>query len=146
MRSIKFTEAAVGCLINLFVLGFLCWALYMGFVGFRVETNGEVAEGHVSNLEVRDGGTYMAVVEFEVNGQTYSFKDDTAAYPPKYELGENVIVRYDRSNPNIAQIDSKFPLWLFPSCMIAGLIIALVVVNIWGWKMWKRGEEMIDLL
>ncbi len=133
-------------LVNLFVLGFLCWALYMGLVGFRVETNGETTEGYVSDLELRDGGVYRAVVDFEVNGQTYSFKDDTSSNPPKYELGENVMVRYDRTNPNIAQIDSKFPLWLFPSCTIIGLILALVVVNIWGWRMWKRGQEMIDLL
>ncbi|MBC7876000.1 MAG: DUF3592 domain-containing protein [Anaerolineales bacterium] len=144
-----FDKVYRGCgwlLVNFFVLGFLCWALYAGFVGFRVETNGEIAEGHVSHLEPRDGGAYRAVFEFEVNGQTYSFNDDTSARPPKYELGEAVTVRYDRTNPNIAQVDdSPFPLWLFPSCTIVGLLIALIVVNIWGWRAWKRGEEIIDL-
>src|SRR5436190_18066021 len=88
-----------GCgwlLINLFVLGFLCWGLYAGFVGYRVESNGETVPGHVVALHPFDGGTYSAVVEFEVNGQTYSFEDDTTANPPKYEVGEDVVVRYDR--------------------------------------------------
>jgi hypothetical protein len=135
-----------GCgwlLINLFVLGFLCWGIYASFVGFRVETNGAITEGHVSDLELRDGGTYRAVFEFEVNGQTYSFNDDSSSNPPKYELGENVTIRYDISNPNIAQVDSPIPLWLFPSCTVAGLFIAFIGVNIWGWRAWKRGEEMI---
>jgi hypothetical protein len=137
-----------GCgwlLINLFVLGFLCWGLYAGVVGYRVEANGMMTEGHVSDLELRDGGTYMAVVEFEAEGQTYSFKDDTAANPPEYDLGETVAVRYDRSNPNIAHIDGAFPVWLFPSCVVIVLFLALIGVNIWGWRSWKRGEEMIEL-
>jgi hypothetical protein len=138
-----------GCgwlLINLFILGFLCWASYAGFVGYRVESNGETTEGAVVGLDHFDGGTYSAIIEFEVDGQTYSFEDDTASNPPKYEIGETVIVRYDRTNPNLAQVDSAFPLWLFPSCAVAGLFLALIVANIWGWRAWKRGEEMIDLL
>lgn len=138
-----------GCgwlLINLFVLGFLCWGLYQSFVGYRVEANGETTEGYVSGLEPRDGGTYRAVIDFEVDGKTYSFHDDSSSNPPRFELGELVMVRYDRSNPNIAQVDSQFPLWLFPSCIVAGLFVALIVVNIWGVRAWKRGEEMIDLV
>lgn len=138
-----------GCgwfLINLFVLGFLCWGLYASFVGYRVEANGEVAEGYVSDLELRDGGTYKAVFTFEVNGESYSFKDDSSSYPPKYELGETVTVRYDRSNPDIARVDGAFPVWLIPSCVVIFLIFTLIGVNIWGWRAWKRGEEMIDLL
>ncbi|MBI3153550.1 MAG: DUF3592 domain-containing protein [Chloroflexi bacterium] len=142
----KFYRGCGWLLINLFVMGFLCWGLYGSFVGFRVETNGEVTEGSVVGLDHFDGGTYSAIVEFEVNGQAYSFEDDTASSPPKYEIGETVPVRYDQSNPNLAQIDSKVPLWLFPSCSVLVLILALIGVNIWGWRAWKRGEEMVDLL
>jgi hypothetical protein len=137
-----------GCgwlLINLFILGFLCWGLYGSFVGYRVESNGETTQGHVVALDHVDGGTYSAIVEFEVNGQTYSLDDDSASNPPKYEIGENVTVRYDRSNPNIAHIDGVMPVWLFPSCAVIILFLALIGVNIWGWRAWKRGEEMIDL-
>lgn len=143
-----FEKLYMGCgwlLVNLFVMGFLCWALYASFVGFRVETNGEIAEGHVVGLDHSDG-TYSAVVEFEVDGQSYTFEDDTASNPPKYEIGETVVVRYDRSNPNLAQIDSKFPLWLFPTCSVLFLIAAWIGVNIWGWRAWKRGEAMVDLV
>ena len=142
----SFDKIYRGCgwlLINLFVLGFLCWSLYEGFVGFRVESNGETTEGYVSDLQLRDGGTYRAEITFEVNGQSYSFSDTTSSNPPRFDLGETVTVQYDRSNPNMARIDSQFPTWLFPSCAIAFLFVALIVVNIWGWRAWKRGEEML---
>lgn len=139
----KFYRGCIWLLINLFALGFMCWSLYMVFVGFRVETNGETTEGHVSRLESGDGGTYTAVVEFEVDGETYSFRDTTSSYPPKYDPGESVTVRYDRTNPNFAQIDGVLPLWLFPSCIVTALIVVLIVVNIWGVRAWKRGEEML---
>lgn len=138
-----------GCgwlLINLFVLGFLCWGLYQSFVGFRTETNGATTEGYVSGLESRDGGTFTAVITFEVDGQTYTFRDSTSSNPPRFDIGETVTVRYDRSNPNFAQIDRALPLWLFPSCMVAGLFVGLIVINIWGVRMWKRGEPMIDFI
>ena len=138
-----------GCgwlLVNLFILGFLCWALYASFVGYRVESNGETAEGSVIGLDHFEGGTYSAIIEFEVEGQIYSFEDDTASNPPKYEIGETVIIRYDRTNPHLAQIDNALPLWLFPCSAVAGLFVALIVANIWGWRAWKRGEEMIDII
>ncbi len=142
----SFDKIYRGCgwlLVNLFVLGFLCWSLYEGFVGFRVESSGETTEGYVSDLQLRDGGTYRAEITFEANGQTYSFNDTTSSNPPRFDLGETVTVLYDRSNPNIARIDSQLPVWLFPSCAIVFLFIALIVVNIWGWRAWKRGEEML---
>lgn len=138
-----------GCgwlLVNLFILGFLCWGLYLVFVGYRVEANGETTEGHVARLERRDGGTYRAVIEFEVDGKTYSFNDSTSSNPPRFDLGETVVVLYDRSNPDLAQIDGRFPSWLFPASMVAGLFVALIAVNIWGVRAWKRGDEIIDLL
>ncbi|WKZ46729.1 MAG: DUF3592 domain-containing protein [Anaerolineales bacterium] len=143
----SFDKLYRGCVligVNLFVLLFLCWSLYKGFVGFRVESNGDTTEGTVVRYEERDGGTVKAVISFDVNGESYTFTDDVASRPPRFELGEIVTVRYDRSNPNIAQIDdSPFPLWLFPSCWVAGLFVALIGVNIWGWRAWKRGEEML---
>lgn len=132
--------------INFFVMIFLCWSVYASFVGFRVETNGATTKGSVVGQDHFDQGAYSAIVEFEVNGQTYRFEDDTASNPPKYEIGEEVMVRYDVSNPDVAQIDSPVPLWLVPTCALMFMIVTLIGVNIWGWRAWKRNEEMIDLI
>jgi len=147
--SDTFSKIYGGCgllVVNLLILGFLCWGIYKGVVGVMVEINGEVTEGSVIRLEPRDGGTFRAKFEFEVNGVTYTFDDDSSSNPPKYGLGETVTIRYDRNDPNRASIDSVFPLWLFPSCTTAGLIIALVVVNFFGIRAVKRGDEIIDFI
>lgn len=137
-----------GCgwlLINLFVLGFLCLASYWSFIGYRVEAHGETAQGHVVDLDL-DEGTYTAYFEFEVDGQTYIIEDDSSSNPPKYELGEDVTILYDRTNPNRAHVDGVAPVWLFPGCTVLVMIVALIGVNIWGWRAWKRGEEILDPL
>ena len=139
----KLYRGCIWALINLFVLGFLCWGLYKGFVGFRVESNGATVEGTVVRHEPRDGGTFRVVVSFDVDGETYYFTDDSSSNPPRFELGELVTIRYDRTNPNLADIDSAAPLWLAPLCTVGVLLVALIVVNIWGWRAWKRGEEML---
>lgn len=130
--------------INFFILIFLCWGLYAGFVGIRVEMNGTVTEGYVSDFEI-DEGRYTAIFRFEVNGKTYSFEDDTSANPPKYEIGEKVQVRYDTSNPNIAHIDSVFPVWLLPSCIVVAMFIIFIFINIYNWRAWKRGKDTIGM-
>ena len=140
----KVYRGCVWLLINLFVLGFLCWGLYRAFVGFRVETNGATVEGTVVRHELRDGGTYRVVVSYDVNEETYYFTDDSSYNPPRFELGELVTIRYDRTNPDLAEIDdSALPLWLFPLGTVGVLFVALIVVNIWGVRAWKRGEEML---
>jgi hypothetical protein len=135
-----------GCIwvaINLFVLGFLCWGLYKSFVSFRVEATGLTTEGTVVRHEQRDGGTYRVVVSYDVNRETYYFTDDSSSNPPRFELGEIVTIRYDQANPDLADIDSGLPLWLIPLGSMGLMFIALIVVNIWGWRAWKRGEEML---
>ena len=139
----KFYRGCLWAAINLFVLGFLCWGLYSGFVGFRVESNGATTEGTVVRHELRDGGTYRVVVSYDVDGQTYYFTDDSSSNPPRFEIGEIVTVRYDQTNPDLADIDGAVPLWLVPLCTVGILVVALIVVNIWGWRAWKRGEEML---
>jgi len=139
----KIYRGCVWALINLFVLVFLCWGLYKGFVGFRVESNGATTAGTVVRYEMRDGGTYRAIVSYDVDGETYYFTDDTSSNPPRFELGEIITMRYDRTNPKLAEIDSAFPLWLSPLCIVGVLLVTLIGVNIWGVRAWKRGEEMM---
>ena len=137
-----------GCLwiaVNFFVMLFLCWSLYSTVVGLRVETNGVSVEGYVVDQKTSSDGSVSAVVEFSVNGQTHRFEDDAASIPPRYELGQKVTVLYDRSDPSIARIDDRAPTWLFPACGLMTTFLALIGINIWGVRAWKRGEEIIDL-
>lgn len=90
----------LGCtaaIINLLFIGFCLWGVYAGYMNWKLQTNGETATGTVVHLNEQsdsEGGccTYVPVVEFNANGQVYSFEGNTASYPPAYELGERVPV------------------------------------------------------
>jgi hypothetical protein len=79
------------------------------------------------------------VVDFKVNEQVYTFEGDNASYPPAYQVGEQVNVRYDPLNPNTAQIDSFFERWIFPITIIPAMILAAAILNFFMIRSWRRG-------
>ncbi len=84
----------------------------------------------------------MPVVDFTVRGQIYTFEGDNASYPPAYEVGEQVEIRYDPTNPNTAQIDSLFERWIFPIIIIPAMIIGAAILNFFMIRAWRRGEAI----
>lgn len=142
----------IGCLtifMNLFLGGFCLWGVYAGYMGWQLQTKGETTPGTVVRLEESsssDDGccVYSPVVEFDVDGQTYSFEGNNASDPPDYKVGEVVDVRYDPSDPNTAQIDSYFERWAFPVCIIPAMIITALVLNFFMFRAFRRNEAVWD--
>jgi Protein of unknown function (DUF3592) len=140
----------IGCwtvFFNLFFAGFCLWGVYAAYTGWQLQTRGVRTTGIVVRLDERssnDGGccTYVPVVDFRVNEQVYTFEGDNASYPPRYEIGEQVDVRYDPTNPNTAQIDSPFERWIFPVLIIPAMIVAALVLNVFAVRAWRRGEPL----
>jgi hypothetical protein len=140
----------LGCWIvfaNLFFAGFCLWGAYAGYVSWQLEQNGESTTGMVTRLEESsdsDGGccVYSPVIEFEVNGQTYSFEGDTASYPPAYEVGEEVSVLYDPTDPNTAQINKRTERWLMPIILIPAMIFTALLVNFFLIRAFRRNEAI----
>ena len=128
----------VGCWMiaaNLFFAAFCLWGAYAAYTGWQLQTKGVTTPGTVVRLSERsdsDGGccTYVPVVDFEVNQQVYTFEGDTASDPPAYEVGEQVDVRYDPTNPDTAQIDSLFERWAFPVIIIPAMILAALILDV----------------
>ncbi len=142
----------IGCITvftNLFFAGFCLWGAYAGYTSWTLQQNGETITGVVTSLEESsdsDGGccVYSPVVEFEANGQTYSFEGDNASYPPAYEVGEQVSVLYDPSNPNTAQINKWTERWLFPIIIIPAMILTALIVNFFMISAWRRGDTVFE--
>ena len=138
----------IGCwtvFFNLFFAGFCLWGVYAAYTSWQLQSNGVTAPGTVVRLSERsdaEGGccTYVPVIDFNVNDQVYTFEGDNASYPPAYEVGEQVNVRYDPTNPNTAQIDSFFERWIFPILIIPAMILATVILNFFMIRAWRRGE------
>lgn len=140
----------IGCWIifaNLFFAGFCLWGAYAGYTSWRLEQNGETGTGIVTGLEESDsadGGccVYSPVIEFNVDGQTYSFDGENASYPPAYEVGEEVSVLYDPADPNTAQINKWTERWLFPIIIIPAMIFTALLVNFFLIRAFWRNEEI----
>jgi hypothetical protein len=140
----------IGCwtiAANLFFAAFCLWGVYAAYTGWQLQTKGMTTPGTVVRLSERsdpEGGccTYVPVVDFEANNQTYTFEGNNASYPPRYEVGEQVGVRYDPTDPNTAQIDSLFERWVFPVIIIPAMILAALVINIVMVRAWRRGEAI----
>lgn len=140
----------IGCTIlfaNLFFAGFCLWGVYAAYTGWQLQSKGETTPGTVIKMEessTPEGGccVYSPVIEFDVNGESYSFEGDTASDPPAYKVGEVVDVRYDPRDPNTAQIDSYFERWAFPVCIIPAMIFASLLVNFFMFRAWRRNQPV----
>jgi hypothetical protein len=80
----------IGCwtiFFNLFFAGFCLWGVYAAYTGWQLQTQGERTTGTVIEMEESssvEGGccVYSPVVEFQVNGQSYTFDGSNASDPP----------------------------------------------------------------
>jgi hypothetical protein len=141
----------IGCAMifgNLFFAAFCLWGAYSAVTSWRLQTSGEITTGTVTRLEesrTSEGYccVYSPVVEFQVNGQTYSFENDTASSSPDYQIGGEVKVRYDPANPNTAQIDTFSARWLFPIIIIPAMILGSLILSFFMIRAWRRGEDVI---
>lgn len=126
----------IGCwfiFANLFFAGFCLWGVYSGYISWKLDKEGTTTTGRVVRLEESsdgDGGccVYSPVIEFEANGQTYSFESDNASYPPAYDVGEEVNVIYHPSDPDTAQINKFSERWLFPIIILPAMILTALIV------------------
>jgi hypothetical protein len=140
----------IGCWIifaNLFFAGFCLWGVYAAYTSWTLEQNGQTVTGQVVELEESnssEGGccVYSPVIEFQVNGQTYSFDGDTASDPPAYEVGEEVSVLYDPADPDTAQINKWSERWLMPIILIPAMLFAALLVDFFLIRAFWRNEAL----
>jgi hypothetical protein len=145
-------RAYIGCgtiLANLFFAGFCLWGAYAGYTSWRLEQNGETITGTVIEMEESDtseGGccVYSPVIEFNVNGQSYTFEGGNASYPPAYEVGEQVSVLYDPADPETAQINKWTERWLFPIIIIPAMLFAALLVNFFLIRAFWRNDPISE--
>lgn len=141
----------IGCILifaNLFLAGFCLWGVYAGYISWQLENEGERATGTVVRLEESsssEGGccVYSPVIEFDVNGQTYSFEGDNASNPPAYNVGEEVNVLYHPGNPDTAQINKWSERWLFPIIIIPAMLITALILNFFLIRSFWRNDAVL---
>jgi len=91
--------------IGLVVLSAYLQRSTTAFLAKAMRANGVVVELAVNHSGTGNSYTYSPVVDFEVDGQTYKFKDSVGSNPPGYRRGDSVAVLYDPDQPRHARID-----------------------------------------
>lgn len=142
----------IGCWLifgNLFLAGFCLWGVYAAYISWQLENEGVTTTGTVMRLEESnssEGGccVYSPVIEFNVNGQTYSFESDNASDPPAYDVGEEVNVIYHPNDPNTAQINKWSERWLFPIIIIPAMIGTALILNFFLIRSFWRNEPLYE--
>jgi hypothetical protein len=121
-----------GCVAIIIILvGYVClaggWFLFSRNSMERLQTswylqsNGKTAEGVIANMEQEssarpgDNVVYRLVVEYDVDGETYTVRS-YAAYGAlaTYKVGDSIDVIYDPDDPANAQVDIFMERWLEP--------------------------------
>jgi hypothetical protein len=142
-------RARSGCMligINILFLFFIGLFLYFANRDYRLDQVGLITIGTVTGLDESDsaeGGccVYSPIVEFRVDGQTFTFTSGHASEPPRYQIGDQVDVQYDPGNPKLAEIEGG-PGWLLWAGLIILFIVILLGMNVWGGLRIWRGEAI----
>jgi hypothetical protein len=128
----------------------LAWLLlavltaWLGWRSYTLSTNGSVADGTVVRLledEVAFDSDFYPVVEFQVDGTTYTVQSQNNyrwwnRYT-RFPVGGQVSVRYERANPENAEINSWWDIWKETIILGVFTIFAAIVINLYLLFRWR---------
>ena len=134
--------------LNLAWLLLAVFAAWLGWRSYNLTANGSVAEGTVVRIledEVSATSDFYPVVEFEVDGQTYSVQSQNSyrwwnRYL-RFPVGKQVEMRYDPANPESVEINSWWDIWNESILLSVFTAFAAIGVNVYllsrfrGWRM-----------
>lgn len=133
----------VWLLLNLLFVGMVALAGALALKSWRLVATGGIAPGRVVEVvEVyREGTLYYPVIEYEVDGVTYTFTGRTEA-PATYAEGETVRMRYQPGDPARARIDSFMELWGLPAILVPYSLVSAAVTNAFFLYSRRRGRPI----
>jgi hypothetical protein len=127
---------------NLAALAMAAVGGYFAFTSLLLTQSGHTVQGTVTELvesNSNEGGvSYAPVIEYQVDGQTYSFNTRNYSDPPAYHVGQQVIVLYDPARPGFGRIDNIWDLWLQPGMLCPAALILFLVSNAIGLAQIRR--------
>jgi hypothetical protein len=139
-RQVKTVQGARadggGCLwigLNLMFLLFLAIGGWYGYGSWTLVQGGATAGGTVVRMDESDSDgstTYAPIVEYVVDGETYTLNSTSYSSPPAFHVGQAVRVAYNRDNPSQARLDNFWELWLLPIIFISIAVLFGLIFNI----------------
>jgi hypothetical protein len=124
-----------GCMwvfLNLVWMILLGVAVYVGRGSWELKQEGSSVTGTVVSLREVDetdntGVTYAPVINYDVQGRTYTYESSNSSDPPAYEVGEKVTLLYRPENPEEVRVNTWFDLWFLPAMLGGGGVVVAIV-------------------
>lgn len=146
-------SAAKVVAVTFLLIGSVFMAIGVGFGWFSwsLLAVAQRAEGTVIRLvpvqfQADDREKVAPVVEFHIGDERHEFQSWLSTSPPQFDVGEKVVVLYDRQNPEHARIESFVTLWLFP-VVFGGIgavmfLASIVIIGI-SWFRKPRASALV---
>jgi hypothetical protein len=126
-------------IIALCVLGFVSFifigiATFYGTRSWVLVRRGQSVAAQVVDLQStydsEGGTTYKPIFQYEWNGQTMTSGAAFSSNPPRYQVGEAVMLYVDPANPSDVAANRFLDLWLMPLIFggVAGILVVVSVV------------------
>lgn len=100
----------------IFIVFGLLWFVFAGVFAkdsIHLTRNGARTEGVVTDLVLSDRGGYAPIFQFQpLNGERTTIRSSVSSNPPRFSVGEEVLILYDQESPENAIIQSWATLWL----------------------------------
>lgn len=132
-------------LLDLSFAALFLWGITEAYAAWQLQINGITTPGIVVRLtEERSGEgaccVYRPVIQFKVDDQVYTCNSMWASDPPDYQMGEQVNIRYDPTNPSLARIDNFSERWVVPVTVLSATIFTTLVANFVMLRKWKLAK------
>lgn len=104
---------------------------YFAFESFQLVQSGKTITAVVVDFHEQETDDqqirYAPILEYSVDGKSYRFASASYANSPAYDIGEELPVLYDASDPNQARINRFSALWGIPIGFAIAAIFVLFV-------------------
>ena len=135
----------------------LAWLLlaaltaWLGWRSYTLTANGSIAEGTVVRLLEEDqtafASDFYPIVEFQVDGQTYSVQSQNSyrwwnRYL-RFPVGKQVEMRYNPANPESAEINSWWDIWNESIILGVFTVLSAIGVNVYLLLRWRSRRNML---
>ncbi len=128
-RSGEFLKNKMGCIVGRIfsIVGFILLAIatIVFFNDQNTVNNGVLVTGTVIS------NPSQPVIEYEIDGQTYTHQSSVTSTPPSYVLGEEVSIYVDVDDPTDILIDTFSDRWLIVTILgVMGAIFFVVGIGV----------------
>ena len=130
--------------LNLVWVVLAALAIWLGWNNYNLTTSGEITQATVARLLEEDAAftsSFTPVFQFQVDGQTYEVQSqNTYRWWNRYfrfSEGSQVEIRYQVGNPENAEINSLWDIWIETILLSVFTLLFAVGVNVYMVMRWR---------